>query len=96
MKIKESTKTDKFFDLAREPRKLWTVRVTVIPNVVGVLGTVLKYSERDLEQLEFEGRIETIQIIALLRSAGIQRKVLETLLDWLSLRLLWKPPANTD
>ena len=33
-------KRDKYLDLAWEPRKLWNMKVTVIPIVVGVLGTI--------------------------------------------------------
>ena len=40
--MKESEKMNKFLDLARELKKLWDMRVTVIPNVVGALGTTLK------------------------------------------------------
>ena len=52
------------------------MRVTVIPIVIGVLGTVSKGLERGLEELEIEGRIETMQTTALLRSVRILRKVL--------------------
>ena len=42
VKIKESQKRDKYLDLARELRKQRNVRMTVIPIVVGALGTVPK------------------------------------------------------
>ena len=51
--------------------------VTVIPVVVGVLGTVPKDLERRIEELEIRGRIDTIQTTALLRSARILRRVLD-------------------
>ena len=38
VKIKESEKRDKNFGLAREVRKLWNMRLTVIPIVTGMLG----------------------------------------------------------
>ena len=37
---------DKYLDLARELKKLWKMRVTVIPVVLGALGTFLKISKR--------------------------------------------------
>ena len=40
-----------------------------------------------LEELEFGGRVETIQMTALLRTARILRRVLETWGDLLSLKL---------
>ena len=42
VKIKESEKRDKYFDLARELRKLYNIKETVIPIVTGVLRTVPK------------------------------------------------------
>ena len=45
---------------------------------------------KGLEDLEVGGRVETIQTTALLRTARILRRVLETWGDLLSLRLQWK------
>ena len=42
VKLKESKKNDKYQDLARELKKLWSRKVTVILIVIGVLGTVTK------------------------------------------------------
>ena len=35
-------KRDKYIDLARELKKLWNMKVTVIPIVIGALGTIPK------------------------------------------------------
>ena len=40
IKLKESEKKDKYFDLARELKTLWNMKVTVIPIIVGALGSV--------------------------------------------------------
>ena len=53
------------------------MKVTVIPIVIGTLGTVLKGLVRRLEELKIGVQIETIQITALLRLARILIKVLE-------------------
>ena len=79
----------KYLELIREQRKLWNISVTVIPMVTGILGTVPKRLERGLQELEIRGRIEAIQTTALLRSARIARKVLETWKVLLSLILQW-------
>ena len=50
----------------------------VIPIVIGALGIVTKRLIKGLDELEIKGRVETIQTIALLRSASILRRVLET------------------
>ena len=42
IKLKECEKRDKYLDLARELKKLWNMKVTVIPIVIGAFGTVTK------------------------------------------------------
>ena len=59
-------------------KKLWNMKVTVIPIVVGVLGTIPKGLVNGLEELEIRGQEKTIHFTALLRSARILRRVLET------------------
>ena len=38
--LKESEKKDKYLDLARELKKLWNMKVTIVPIVIGALGTI--------------------------------------------------------
>ena len=59
-------------------KKIWKMRVRVIPIVIGVLATVSKGLVQGLEDLEIRGRVETIQTTPLVRSARILRRVLET------------------
>ena len=40
VKLRESKKKDKYLDLARELKKLWNMKLTVISIVIGALGTV--------------------------------------------------------
>ena len=42
VKLKECEKRDKYLDLARELKKLLNIKVTIIPIVIGALGTVTK------------------------------------------------------
>ena len=60
VKLKKSEKGDKSLDIARELKKLWSMKMTVIPIVIGALGTVSKGLVEGLEDLEIRGRIETI------------------------------------
>ena len=60
VKLKESEKRDKNLDLARELKKLWNMKVTVIPIVIDALGTVTKRLVQELENLEIRERVETI------------------------------------
>ena len=64
--------------------------MTIIPIVDGAFGTVTKGLLKGLEDLEVGGRVETIQTTALLKTARILRRVLDTCRDLLSLKLQWK------
>ena len=88
--MKESEKKDKYLDLARELKKTWNMKVTIVSIVIDALGTVTKGLLKGLEDLEVGWRVETIQTTALLRTARILRRVLETWGDLLSLKLQWK------
>ena len=69
--LKESEKKDKYLDLPRELKKLWNMKVTIVPIVIGVLGTITKGLLKGLEDLEVGGWVETIQTTVLLRTARI-------------------------
>ena len=64
VKIKEFEKREKYLDLIRELKKLWNMRMTVVPIVISAHGTVPKLLERELEHLESGGQIESIQTTA--------------------------------
>ena len=76
--LKECEKKDKYIDLARELKKLWNMKVTNVPIVIGAFGTINKGLLKGQEDLEIGKRVETIQMIALLRTPRILRRVLET------------------
>ena len=61
VRLKENEKRDKYLDLARELKKLWNMKVTVMPMVIGALGTVIKGLVKGLKELEIRRRVETIQ-----------------------------------
>ena len=42
VKQTESEKRDEYLDLAKEFKKLWNMKVAMIPIVIGVLGTIHK------------------------------------------------------
>ena len=86
IKLRECEKKDKYLDLARELKKLWNMRVSIVPVVISAFGTVTKGLLKGLEDLEVGGRMETIQTTALLKTARILRRVLETWGDLLSLK----------
>ena len=88
IKLKESEKKGKYLNLARELKKL--MKVTIIPIIIGAFSTVTNVLLKGLEELVVGGWVETIQTTELLRMARIQRRVLETWGDLLSLKLQWK------
>ena len=54
IKLKECEKRDKYLDLARELKKLWNMKVTIIPIVIRAFGTVTKGILKGLEDLKLE------------------------------------------
>ena len=55
IKLKECEKKDKYLDLARELKKLWNMKVTIVPIVIGAFGTITKGLLKGLEDLEVGG-----------------------------------------
>ena len=74
---KEQEKIEKYNLLKDEVARLWQMKkVAVIPIVVGALGTITTKSEKYIESVGVEIRIEHVQKSALLGTARIIRKVL--------------------
>ena len=67
-------------------KQIWNMKVTVVPIVISALGTISKGLVQRLEDLEIREQVDTIQTIALLRSARIPREVLGTWGDFVSLK----------
>ena len=51
VKSKESEKGNRYLNLARKLKKLWNMKVTVIPIVIGMLKTIPKELVKGLEDL---------------------------------------------
>ena len=64
--------------------------MTVIPIVIGALGTIPENLEKRLDELEIRGRNETIQTTTLLKLVRILKRGLDIGGDLLSLGLQWK------
>ena len=71
-------KFQKYQDLAREIRRIWQVKVKVIPLVVGALGTTPRALKANLEEIGVDMEIDLLQKSTLLGMATILRKVLES------------------
>ena len=59
-------------------KKLWNMKVTIIPIMIGAFGTVTKGLIDRLAEGKIRGRMETVQTPALLRTARMLRRVLGT------------------
>ena len=55
--MNETEKIDNYLDLARELKKLWNMKVTVIPIVVSTLGVVPK-PRKETDGSVIRGRID--------------------------------------
>ena len=76
VKLKESEKKDKYLDLAEELKKLWNMKMTFIPIVIGSLGTVTKGLVQGQEDLEIRGRVEIIQTNAGVKNSKRTKKII--------------------
>ena len=47
VKIKENKKRDKYLNLAREPKKIWNIKVMVIQIIISVLEMITKSLVRE-------------------------------------------------
>ena len=66
----------------------------IVPIVIAAFDTITKGLLKGLEDLEVGGRVETIQVTALLRTARILKRVLEE--TCCHSNSSEKPSGNTD
>ena len=74
---KEVKKIEKYLDLVRELKKVWNMKVTVVPLVVAALGTPAKALEKRLKGIGIETKITDLQKSVLIHTSRNIRKVLE-------------------
>ena len=76
VKQKELEKKTKYVDLRFEIARLWNKEVSVIPVVVGALGTLTANLKKNLKELGIPNVIPCLQKSALLGTASILRRTL--------------------
>ena len=74
--IKEVEKFSKYKDLEIEISKMWRMKTTTIPVVIGALGVIKKGMRSNIEKIPGKISLEELQKITLLGTAHILRKVL--------------------
>ena len=60
MNLKECEKKDKYLELARELRKQWNMKATIVPIEIVAFVTIAKGLLKGLEDLVVGKRVETI------------------------------------
>ena len=55
IKLKESEKKDKYLELARKLKKLWNMKVTIIPIVIDAFGLLMEREDLELGLLMERG-----------------------------------------
>ena len=76
--IKEVENLSKYKDLEIEVSKMWKMKTTTLPVVIGALGVIRKGMRLKVEKIPGTIHIEELQKIALMGTAHILRKVLST------------------
>ena len=76
--IKEVEKLSKYKDLENEVSKMWKMKTTTLPVVIGALGGIKKGMRSTVEKIPGTINIEELHKIALMGIAHILRKVLST------------------
>ena len=77
IEVSQQRKIENFQDLKRELQKLWNLKISMAPVVIGALGTIPKSLEKHRNELNVEINISQMQTTILLNSARITRKVLK-------------------
>ena len=74
---KETQKIETYIDLGIELKRLWKLKkISIIPVVIGALGTIPKRLEKFMKEIGTEVKIGLLQKSVLLGTARILRRVL--------------------
>ena len=74
--VKVTEKLSKYKDLEIEIERMWGMKATTIPVVIGALGLIKKGLEKYTKQIPGNIKINELQKIALLGTSRILRKTL--------------------
>ena len=74
--VKEFDKLSKYKDLEIEVQKLWNLKATIVPVIIGALGMIKKGCQKHLDKLPGNPSLQEIQKIVLTSTAHILRRAL--------------------
>jgi len=67
----------KYKSLCTEIQRMWNLKCTIIPVIIGATGIVTRSLTKHLEAVPGKHSIDSLQKTALLRTSRIMRKVLQ-------------------
>ena len=76
MESKKKLKILKYKDLTVEIQRVWNVKTTVIPVIIGATGTISKSFRKYVSNIPGNHEVRELQKTAILGTAHILRKVL--------------------
>jgi len=74
---KEAEKKLKYGSLCTEVQRMWNLKCTVIPVIIGATGIVARSLRKNLETVPGKHSIDSLQKTAILVTSHIIRKVLQ-------------------
>ena len=74
---KEAEKKLKYKSLCIEIQRMWKLKFTIIPVIIGATGTVTRSLRKNLETIQGKQSIDSLQKTAVLGTSHIIRKVLQ-------------------
>jgi hypothetical protein len=74
---KEAEKKLKYKSLGIEIQRMWNLKCTIIPVIIGATGIVTKRLRKNLEAIRGKHSIDSLQKTAILGTSHIIRKVLQ-------------------
>ena len=74
---KEAEKMLKYKNLCIEIQRMWNLKCTIIPVIIGATGIVTRRLRKNLEAVPGKHSIDSLQKTAILGTSHIIRKVLQ-------------------
>ena len=74
---KEAEKKLKYKSLCIEIQRMWNLKCTIVPVIIGATGIVMRSLRKNLETVPGKHRIDSLQKTAILGTSNIIRKVLQ-------------------
>jgi len=74
---KEEEKEFKYNSLCIEVQRMWNLKCTIVPVIIGATGIVTRSLRKNLETVPGKDSIDSLQKIAVLGTSHIIRKVLQ-------------------